>query len=175
MSDQYFRNRQEMDLEDNNSRRGVISVGSGQSLGRADKNLTNEIVAAESPEEIRDLLHAAAKKAGVMIRDSHVASQLEDDFGVQAPASRPQLEKQIFTRTERIGNQDIVFESESELGLERQISAAHKVAAALQKRHPVEPSPEEIDTRDWPKSGTGTSVSKRRTLHFGVPPPKRCV
>lgn len=101
---------------------------------KADKNLTRDLEKATTPEEIRDLLHAAVERSGIAARDPESGHFVRRDPLTSAAQVQTDEPKQI-TKVEKIGGRDITFTG-TELEVANKIADAWRIAAAL------EPSPE---------------------------------
>jgi hypothetical protein len=95
----------------------------------ADKALTRDIEKARTPEELRDLLHAALERSGAT-RDPETGQFVRRDPLTPAAQTAQTDEPKHVTKVEKIGGRDITFTG-TELDVEQQITAAYKVAAAL--------------------------------------------
>jgi len=108
----------------------------------ADRNLQADIEKAQTPDEIRELLHRAIERSpelgitrdpvsGQFVRRDPLTPAQQD---AAAEAARVAAAKpQILSQTVRIGGQDFTFMGNSAEALELQISSAKTVAQELQE------------------------------------------
>ena len=98
---------------------------------QADKALISDIEKAATPEELRDLLHGSLERSGIAARDEITGQFVRRDPLTPAAQTVKEDEPKHIEKTEKIGGRDIVF-SGTELEVAQQITAAYKVAAALE-------------------------------------------
>ncbi len=96
---------------------------------QADKALVRDLEKATTPDEIRDLLHAAVERSGVAARDPESGRFIRRDPPTPAAQVQTDEPKQI-TKVEKIGGRDFAFTGTEE-SVAEQIIAAYKVAEAL--------------------------------------------
>ena len=94
----------------------------------ADKALTRDIEKAQTPEEIRYLLHAAVERSGIAVRDPESGQFVRRE--PLTPAAQTADEPKQITKVEKIGGRDLTFTGTEE-SVAEQIIAAYKVAEAL--------------------------------------------
>ena len=95
----------------------------------ADKTLTRDIEKATTPDEIRELLHAAVQRSGIADRDPQTGQ-----FIPRAPAAQvAEPEERVYSKTVTIAGRDFTFTDSSEAGLTNQIASAQVVAENLQE------------------------------------------
>lgn len=97
---------------------------------KADAALTRDIQKATTNQELVDLLHAAVERSGIAARDPESGQFIRRDPPTPAAQTVTDVPKQV-TKIEKIGGRDIPFTG-TELEVEQQISAAYKIAAALE-------------------------------------------
>jgi hypothetical protein len=101
----------------------------------ADKKLEKDLQAAQTPDEIRDLLHAAISRSPQLgiERDPQSGQFVSSRRDPLTPANQTiEPEARVFSKTVNIGGKDFTFTDESENGLNNQIASAQSVAENLQ-------------------------------------------
>jgi len=95
------------------------------------EELTKAVTAAVDPEQIRAAILAEAAKQTGASNDAAAAAKAAED---KAAADKATAEKTAtgFSRIEVINGKEFLFESDSEIDLERQIGNAYKVLQAVQ-------------------------------------------
>jgi hypothetical protein len=100
----------------------------------ADKNLEKDLLAAQTPDEIRDLLHqsiARSPQLGIE-RDEQTGRVVSRRDPLTPAAQTVEEEAREFSKTVKIGGRDFTFTDSSEDGLTNQIASAQLVAEKLQ-------------------------------------------
>ena len=119
---------------------------------KSDKALDQDINAATSYDQIRQLLENAVERSNLGVtRDPQTGQFLRRE--PVTPVAQIAEDPKKFTRAETIGGQEMKFEADSQVGLERQIQQAWKVAAetrpAVQPAAPRRLTQTEIDQRNF--------------------------
>lgn len=111
----------------------------------ADKALTADLEKATTVEEIRALCHGALERSGVVQRDPESGQfvSVSDAERREAAAKVVAETAKVFSKVERIGNEEFQFTAASQADLDLQISNALKVANAVHKSIPVAKTPQQ--------------------------------
>jgi hypothetical protein len=95
---------------------------------KSDAALDRDINEATTPDEIRELLHAAVQRSGIADRDPQTGQFVRRD--PLTPAAQVGKEAQTVTRTEVIGGKTFTFTGNA-LEVEQQVGQAYKIAEAV--------------------------------------------
>src|SRR5579871_187385 len=126
---------------------------------QADKALVRDLEKATTPEEIRDLLHAAVDRSGIAARDEVTGQFVRRDPLTPAAQTVHADEPKQITKVEKIGGRDITFTG-TELEVAQQITAAYRVVEALTPA----PEPQVRITQQKTKAEIEREISDRAEL-----------
>ena len=100
----------------------------------ADKRLEKDLQTAQTPDEIRELLHASIARSPQLgiARDEQTGQFISSRRDPLTPAAQTvEPEERVFSKTVKIGGRDFTFIDSSEDGLTNQIASAQTVAEEL--------------------------------------------
>ena len=100
----------------------------------ADKRLEKDLQTAQTPEEIRELLHASIARSPQLgiARDEQTGQFISSRRDPLTPAAQTvEPEERVLSKTVKIGGRDFTFTDSSEDGLTNQIASAQTVAEEL--------------------------------------------
>jgi hypothetical protein len=102
----------------------------------ADAELTRQINAAKSPDEIRDILHAAVERSTDLnlTRDRDTGQFVRRETPAQNPPEKQEpTEEKKFTKTIEINGTEFTFEGATELEVETAVRNAYEIASVFER------------------------------------------